>query len=274
VLAPLALILIPRLGNAQKPSSGKADTLTSATEVEALLTRLKNDIDKLERETPVYFRSPADSLDWERARREAARAKDFRIEVSLFHRRVWVIIGADTLLKASAAVASGMTLDYAGRSWTFRTPRGRHAVQRKVTDPVWTPPDWLYAEVASEHQLKLQRLTSGHDVRLQDSTVLTVRGKLVGVIRPGSSEFEALPIDEHIVFDGTLFIPPYGTENRRIEGELGSYALDLGEGYMIHGTPHEKSIGRAITHGCIRLSDDDIKWLYDFIPDGTPVYIY
>jgi len=52
------------------------------------------------------------------------------------------------------------------------------------------------------------------------------------------------------------------------------FALDLGDGYMIHGTPDEKSIGRAITHGCARLGDDDIKWLYEFIPDGTPVFIY
>jgi lipoprotein-anchoring transpeptidase ErfK/SrfK len=76
------------------------------------------------------------------------------------------------------------------------------------------------------------------------------------------------------VFDGTLYIPPLGTVNRRVSGELGPFALDLGDGYLIHGTPDPASIGRAITHGCIRLSDEDIAWMYRFIPEGAPVYIY
>jgi len=272
-LVRLALVVTPCVVTAQKPPNGKPDTL-GAAEIESLLTRLRGDIDKLDTNTPLSFRSPADSVEWLRARTEAARSSEFRIEISLLQRKLWVIIGPDTLLRAPAAVASGLTLDYAGRSWTFRTPRGRHSVIRKTTNPVWTPPDWLYAEVAAHHRLKLDRLTRGRDVHLGNGAVLTARGRLVGVIPPGTSEFEPLPVDEHIVFDSTLFIPPYGTENRRISGELGQFALDLGDGYMIHGTPDEKSIGRAITHGCIRLGDDDIKWLYEFIPEGTPVFIY
>ncbi|HEX9564832.1 MAG TPA: L,D-transpeptidase, partial [Gemmatimonadaceae bacterium] len=65
-----------------------------------------------------------------------------------------------------------------------------------------------------------------------------------------------------------------GTLNRMIQGELGRYALDLGDGYLIHGTPDPSSIGRAVTHGCIRLGDRDITWLYRHVPVGTPVYIY
>ena len=40
------------------------------------------------------------------------------------------------------------------------------------------------------------------------------------------------------------------------------------------GTPYKKSIGMAATHGCIRLNDEDIEWLYDHVPVGTKVYIY
>jgi lipoprotein-anchoring transpeptidase ErfK/SrfK len=189
-------------------------------------------------------------------------------------RKVYVIVGPDTLLGAPAAVASGLRLDYAGRSWTFRTPRGRHRVIRKVADPVWTPPDWLYAEVAHDEHLDLERLVPGKDVRLLDGSVLTMRDNRAGVIRAGSTEFLALPTDEHIIFDGTLFIPPLNSVNRRVKGALGHYALDLGDGYMIHGTPDEAAIGLAITHGCIRLGDDDIRWLYDFVPEGTPVFIF
>ena len=30
----------------------------------------------------------------------------------------------------------------------------------------------------------------------------------------------------------------------------------------------------AAPHGCIRLRDEDIEWLYENVPVGTKVYIY
>jgi hypothetical protein len=109
--------------------------------------------------------------------------------------------------------------------------------------------------------------------RLSDGRRLTVRDSVVGVIVPGY-EWAPLPIDEEIVFQNTLFIPPLGTKNRRIDGELGKFRLDLGDGFLIHGTPYENSIGTASTHGCVRLRDEDIEWLYNNVPVGTHVYIY
>lgn len=222
----------------------------------------------------VPFRSLADSLEWEQSRRQAERATGFRVVVSLRDRKVWTIRGADTLRSADAAVASGMTINYAGRSWTFRTPRGRHTVLRKVEQPVWRPPDWLYAEAAMEHGLELGRLRADRGVRVGPDTLLTVRNGLVGLLRPSTRQFLPLPVDEHIVFNDTLYIPPFVTQNRHIEGELGRYALDLGDGYLIHGTADPASIGRAVTHGCLRLGDDDIAWMYRNVPAGTAVYIY
>lgn len=219
------------------------------------------------------FRSYADSIDWERHRRRADRSTGFRVIVSLLDREVLAIRGADTLLRAPAAVASGMTLDYAGRTWTFRTPRGRHTVLRKTADPVWRPPDWVYAEAAQEHGLELARWPASGVVRLRDGTRLVVRDSLVGIVPP-DQPFQPLPVDEHIVFGDTLYIPPFGTLNRLVPGELGSFALDLGDGYLIHGTPHLSSIGMAVTHGCIRLHAEDIAWMYRHVPRGTPVFVY
>ena len=88
------------------------------------------------------------------------------------------------------------------------------------------------------------------------------------------SVFAPLPTNEHIVFDNTLFVPPMGSKNRKIEGELGKYRLNLGDGYLLHGTPYKESIGLAATHGCVRMRDEDIEWLYDHVPVGTRVYIY
>ena len=202
----------------------------------------------------------------------AGRDRGLRLVVSLEARRVWAIAGHDTLLSAPAAVANGRTLRYAGQQWTFKTPRGSHRVLKKEANPVWLPPDWMYAEMAAQHGLRLAYLPAGKPVRLSDGRRLTVRNGFVGVVDHGG--FAALPTDEHIVFDETLFIPPMGTKNRRVAGALGKYRLDLGDGYLLHGTPYNKSIGRAVTHGCIRLRDADIEWLYRHVPVGTEVQIY
>jgi lipoprotein-anchoring transpeptidase ErfK/SrfK len=195
-----------------------------------------------------------------------------RIVVSIGARRLWVLSGADTVLDAPVAVGMGRTLAYAGRRWAFATPIGARRVRAKRSTPYWRPPDWAYAEVAREHGLRLARMRADRPVALSDGRQLVVRDSLVGVMLPDG--FAPLPVEEHIVFDETLYVPPHGTRNRLIEGELGVYQLDLGDGYLLHGTPHEESIGWATTHGCVRLRGHDIEWLFANVPVGTAVYLY
>ena len=38
-----------------------------------------------------------------------------------------------------------------------------------------------------------------------------------------------------------------------------------------HGTPDEDSIGEAASRGCVRLSNEDVRELYDLVPSGTPI---
>lgn len=44
-------------------------------------------------------------------------------------------------------------------------------------------------------------------------------------------------------------------------------------GYGIHGTNNPKSIGRAVSHGCIRMYNKDVIEIYPLTPIGTPVQI-
>jgi hypothetical protein len=99
-----------------------------------------------------------------------------------------------------------------------------------------------------------------------------VQDGVAGVIENG--QFLSLPTDEHIVFGDTLYVPPLGSKNRKVEGELGKFRLNMGDGFLLHGTPYKDSIGLAATHGCVRLRDEDIEWLYEHVPVGTKVYIY
>lgn len=44
-------------------------------------------------------------------------------------------------------------------------------------------------------------------------------------------------------------------------------------GYGIHGTNNPKSIGKAVSHGCIRMYNEDVIEIYPLTPIGTPVTI-
>ena len=224
--------------------------------------------------TAMTFKSRKDSLSWDNARTVAEKSSGYRVIVDVFNKELRVIDRDDTLRTASIATAMNATLEYGGRVWRFETPRGVRTVRSKEKDPVWTPPEWHFAEVASEHHLKLAHLQRGRPVKLKDGTKLLVKGDEVGIISPGSKEFEPMVLDEHIVFDNTLFIPPAGTKNAQIAGELGHFRLNMGDGYLLHGTPYAKSIGSAVTNGCVRMHDEDIEWLYENVPVGTKVYIY
>ncbi len=46
-----------------------------------------------------------------------------------------------------------------------------------------------------------------------------------------------------------------------------------GGGYGIHGTNNPGSIGKSISHGCVRMFNPDVTELYNLVPVGTPVKI-
>lgn len=69
-------------------------------------------------------------------------------------------------------------------------------------------------------------------------------------------------------------IPPADSPKRLERGTMGKYALDLGERVMIHGTNQPRSIGRRVSHGCIRLPNDMLSLLWKEADVGTEVWIF
>ncbi|HDD9305529.1 TPA: L,D-transpeptidase [Escherichia coli] len=61
---------------------------------------------------------------------------------------------------------------------------------------------------------------------------------------------------------------PAGPDN-----PMGLYAIYIGRLYAIHGTNANFGIGLRVSQGCIRLRNDDIKYLFDNVPVGTRVQI-
>lgn len=106
-----------------------------------------------------------------------------------------------------------------GRSWVFKTPKGKRTIQGKTVHPYWHRSDWSYIE-------------------------------------------EGTPV------------PPKDDPSRYEYGVLGDYAMTLGDGYMIHGTIYKRFLGLPVTHGCVRLNDEDLDAVFHALSIGSKVYIF
>ncbi|WP_411281434.1 L,D-transpeptidase [Gemmatimonas sp.] len=197
--------------------------------------------------------------------------------VSIAERRVWYKHGDSVLFTAPVATGSGKQLVIKGNDkiLRFETPRGRLIVQRRDSAPAWIPPDWHYQEQANKRGLGMLQLVRGVPYQLRDGSQMIVQGNDVvrrgadGVVRPLTASD-----GREIVADGKIVIPPFGTNQRKYAGVLGTHRLYLGDGYALHGTNNPASIGQAVSHGCVRLRNEDIAELYERVAVGTPVYIY
>jgi L,D-transpeptidase YbiS len=68
--------------------------------------------------------------------------------------------------------------------------------------------------------------------------------------------------------------PPMGSPERADGISLGSFGVYLGDGYIIHGTLFQTLLGQPVTHGCIRLGDADLEYVYENVPLGARVYLF
>ncbi len=63
-----------------------------------------------------------------------------------------------------------------------------------------------------------------------------------------------------------------------LDNPLGARALYIfqnGEDtlYRLHGTPEWQSIGKSVSSGCVRLTNQDVMNLYDRVPNRTPILV-
>jgi len=71
-----------------------------------------------------------------------------------------------------------------------------------------------------------------------------------------------------------LPIPSKYSRKRYQGGVLGDYALGFGNGYLVHGTLYKRFLGLAVTHGCVRLDDEDMSFVFNKLTHGSRIYIY
>jgi len=137
-----------------------------------------------------------------------------------------------------------------------------------------TGENFLYVMKGGE-VLRKAACSTGSGVRLADPNTprswvfdtprgeLTVRGKTT----------DPVWVKPDWAFIETGDAIPRGLDERMEEGVLGDYALDLGQGYLIHGTLFERALGLHVTHGCVRMGAKDLEYIWKTVKPGTKVYI-
>jgi len=257
---------------------------STALFVHTVRTRLRRDLARLVLEDRLEV---LDSARWrvaasEQMLRDAETAPEPPhdrpyLVVSLQDRHLWYKQRGAVLFSTRVATGSGKTMVEEGGAgtWKFETPRGRLVVQSKEEAPVWSPPDWHYVEQSRKRRLGLFHLEMGQAFAAADGSVITVEGNdVVRVLPDGRRNVLQATDGREIVVDGKVLVPPLGTTQRRYLGVLGGYRLNMGDGYAIHGTNQPDTVGRAVSHGCVRMRNEDIATLYGMVTVGTPVYIY
>ena len=128
--------------------------------------------------------------------------------------------------------------------------------------------------LAQKPQPELQVLVSIPDRKLavlEDGRVLKVFPVAVGADDSPSPDGEFQIINR--LSNPTYYHPgkviPAGPAN-----PLGSRWIGLSlKGYGIHGTNAPRSIGKAASHGCIRMAKRDLEQLFDLVQVGDTVVI-
>jgi hypothetical protein len=202
--------------------------------------------------------------------------RGMKILVSIDQRWLWLVSAKrDTVMSTQVAIGMGKDFEFEGQKFRFETPRSRRRVLKKEESPRWNVPEWHYMERAHARNLEIVRLQKDDKIELADGSFLMVMGDNVGRLNHYGN-FWAFTPGLEIIFDGKIFVPPMGTQQRQVPDALGPYKLDMGSGYLLHGTNifNEDTIGDAVSHGCVRLTNEDLERLYEIVPVGTPVFIF
>ncbi len=104
---------------------------------------------------------------------------------------------------------------------------------------------------------------------VEDGKVLKVYPVAVGK-KSTPSPSGAFHIASHVVN------PTYTHEGKVVgpgpSNPVGTRWMSLGfKGYGVHGTNHPESVGRAASHGCIRLRNHDVEELFELVRVGDEV---
>ena len=216
------------------------------------------------------------------------------IIVSTAENKLYVRRGSQNVFEAVCSTGKGTTLAIDGKTWVFDTPIGKLRIVAKEENPEWVPPDWHYIEQARKNGMRVVRLNPGQAIDARTGEPVSNRNEGVWawfsssssgsgaklrvkgntVVEEDRGTERELPPGKTIIAGDAIVIPPVNTVQRHYDKVLGKYRLELGDGYGIHGTDEPEKLGSNVSHGCVRLGDNDIAQLYTMANVGDTVIIY
>jgi len=195
-------------------------------------------------DSTAILRRQNDSLQIRLAEAELARTYDgYYLIVDTSQNRFHLRRGDLLVRSGYVGTGIGWTENASGMSWDFSTPRGLRRVLYKTRDPYWYRPDWFW------HEQNLTPPRPGSEITIPDD----------------------LSWDEKISYYNDSLTASQRVWVRVVPGALGSYALDLGNGILLH---YGVGRGRNVSHGCIRLGTGDLEAIFRTLEVGSPVLIY
>jgi lipoprotein-anchoring transpeptidase ErfK/SrfK len=216
------------------------------------------------------------------------------IIVSTVENHLYVRRGGQTVFDAICSTGKGTTLAVDGKTLVFDTPIGKFHIKQKEENPQWVPPDWHFVEEAQKNGMRVVHLNPGSTIDADtgqpatsepkgfwswlggsnNGTHRTLRVQGNTVVEDDNGVTRELPPGKTIVAGNAVIVPPVNTVQRHYDKVLGKFRLELGDGYGIHGTDEPDKLGHSVSHGCVRLGDDDIARLYQIANVGDEVIIY
>jgi hypothetical protein len=186
-----------------------------------------------------------------------------------------------TYWRASLCLTGLTLLGLLGATPGFADPQS--ADQTVTLAANWVKPDLELPALGPSEQF-LPSSTLHLQLKLGDRRVYVYRGETivasfpVAIGRTGwetpTGEFQVLNVQRDPVwkhpFKGTL-IPP-GPGNPLGDRWIGFWT-DGKNTVGFHGTPHEELIGQAVSHGCVRMRNQDVRSLFELVRVGTPVRV-
>jgi Uncharacterized protein conserved in bacteria len=153
-------------------------------------------------------------------------------------------------------------------STTVRIPEDESKNIEYIKDPDYKSPYYIVVYTGSQSTVVYGKDESGNYTRLIKSFTVSTGRKNSTPTRKGVYKIRAKYRWR------TLMGPCYG-----------QYCSSISPDYLFHSVPYDQrtpdtlynasynNLGKAVSHGCIRMCVRDVKWIYDNCPIGTQVHV-
>jgi murein L,D-transpeptidase YcbB/YkuD len=172
---------------------------------------------------------------------------------------------------AAGWLAVGAWHEQVSQRWRFEQPLERLRLARLAPVMTQAPDTLMTANTRVVISLSRRRLSLYQNDELQEEFSVAI-GQDDWETPTGSfavREMRPDPVWQHPITKEAIGPGPDNPLGSRWIGFLTQGQYHIG----IHGTNQETLIGEAVSHGCVRMLEKDIQWLYSHLKVGTPIQV-